>query len=548
MNNIKKQRKKIWFFLIIFLFIPSSILFLWLGYNWGPMYAFLAIPLLIIFIIIIYLAFIPKKIIDFSNKKKLEARQRLINQNINKILPNFECYHPDQFFNCENIMFWDARGLVNYITEGKDYLCGTTPNNLHFSYCTNKIVKYDLDKEKTTYFDGMLLSTTSNFINNDTNPVIIHSKNLQNDWLYTKFGNKIETENAEFNNLFSSYCPNMERFFYILTPQFIEYLINLQNKIPEFALYIKDDGAIIISIHGFDLFEPAYMNKQFNDKKLAQINNNLNILMNILDDISSYSLKTLLNPESNKINFSEYVLKGAYEKQSVKLSKAIPVLLFISISLGLLFGTPLHYLVESYSKNNPEYINVTYKDQQTFENYLTERYPNHNFIYLNNYSGTVNDNGRMEVKYKDENNVTFEIEANKNYKLEINNIQDSYQTVQYENFIKTSIENLQFPYISADDSNLANRCTDKLYSSFDNFLNTESVNIYLNYIEAPGGALDMQTAIDIANKIQNQLYIKNGCIEIKDKYNKAFSKRYNCETFISFNFSISESNLKYIEF
>lgn len=82
-------------------------------------------------------------------------------------------------------------------------------------------------------FSGALLATMSHKAKEITSPIYLHSTDTD---AYVDRYKYIETENVEFNEYFTCHCDSSHDLFYMLTPQLMEKLIELNKNIGDFHL------------------------------------------------------------------------------------------------------------------------------------------------------------------------------------------------------------------------------------------------------------------------------------------------------------------------
>lgn len=140
-----------------------------------------------------------------------------------------------------------------YTYDSEDLITGTY-KGVAFRRADVRITHQSGGKHRTTVVDadGRLLEVTYHKGINDTVRIVKESEAI------ILFGKDVlvETEDMEFNRKFNVYARDKHSAFYLLTPQFIEYIKQLSDK--EDKLFITFDGEklyILLSGHG-GIFEP----------------------------------------------------------------------------------------------------------------------------------------------------------------------------------------------------------------------------------------------------------------------------------------------------
>ncbi len=120
--------------------------------------------------------------------------------------------------------------------QSKDYFEGEY-NEVHFRAST--VGTYEATKATAALFEGQVIvfSSFHKFKISESEVQIFPKKEAKKMKSFT-VGEKIETENATFNNKFSVYTQDGQNAFYILTPQVIEDIL-------EFAEIINDNTYIV---------------------------------------------------------------------------------------------------------------------------------------------------------------------------------------------------------------------------------------------------------------------------------------------------------------
>lgn len=140
----------------------------------------------------------------------------------------------------------------------------------------------DGNTDTTTYFNGVwfIFDFNKNFKDN----LLVHSKYYG----YAKsFGEKIETENVEFNKLFRIRSNNELEAFYILTPHNMEKIKQLKEKLKSRIIMYFENSKLHIGLDGYrNLFEPK-VNEEINiDKFKDTILKDLNIVFDLVETLN----------------------------------------------------------------------------------------------------------------------------------------------------------------------------------------------------------------------------------------------------------------------
>lgn len=179
--------------------------------------------------------------------------------------------------------------------RGEDYFSWEPVNEIPFTY--SEISAMDIQgsgKSERTYqaFEGGLLATACYKANSEDfkYPLCIYSKHSKFIDHYCEYGRKVITENVNFNDRFACYAENQENFFFVITPQVMEDLLQLEKDFGPFYLCIEPNGAMTFAIPDLDLF--AY-----------------NRDVNIMRENAKYSINALLaviKKINNDMNLGTY--------------------------------------------------------------------------------------------------------------------------------------------------------------------------------------------------------------------------------------------------
>ena len=156
-------------------------------------------------------------------------------------------------------------GILNYV-EGRiisrgnkrhcgDYVKGNYKGiNVELSemYIAYETTDSDGNTDTTVYFSGVWFIFDFNKTFKDN--LLVHSKNYG---YAVRFGEKIDTEDVDFNNKFRIRSNNTLEAFYILTPHIMEKIKQLKEKIKCYLIMYFEDSKLHIGLGGYkNLFEP----------------------------------------------------------------------------------------------------------------------------------------------------------------------------------------------------------------------------------------------------------------------------------------------------
>lgn len=125
------------------------------------------------------------------------------------------------------------------------------------------------------------------------------------NYAYVKGMSKISMENVEFNNKFDVYARDEHSAFYLITPQFMEYIQRLSGY---GEIYLKFNGKkVFVLRHGiegaFEIKESKKINVQ------AEVSRAYNDIKEILDIIDILNIDDRVDIASNSSSTSEFRLK-----------------------------------------------------------------------------------------------------------------------------------------------------------------------------------------------------------------------------------------------
>ena len=166
----------------------------------------------------------------------------------------------------------------------EDYIKGNYKGiNVELSeiYIAYETTDSDGDTDTTVYFNGVWFIFDFNKIFKDN--LLVHSKYYG----YAKaFGEKIQTEDVEFNKSFKIRSNNELEAFYILTPHIMEKIKELKDKLRSRLILYFEDNKLHIGLDGYrNLFEPK-VNEEINIEKFKDIIlKDLNIVFDLVETL-----------------------------------------------------------------------------------------------------------------------------------------------------------------------------------------------------------------------------------------------------------------------
>lgn len=221
-------------------------------------YKILDTYLLVVFVavavIFLFLSSIWGKVCAKAKKKYADMYKRLISQPVLDACFDNAQYEAEAGYPRED---FKASGLLpigsSYTYDSEDLITGTY-KGVAFRRADIRITHRTGGEHKSTVVDadGRLLEVAYHKKINDTVRIVKESEAIM---LFAE-DVLVETEDMEFNRKFNVYAKDKHSAFYLLTPQFIEYIKQLSEK--EDKLFITFDGEklyILLSGHG-GIFEP----------------------------------------------------------------------------------------------------------------------------------------------------------------------------------------------------------------------------------------------------------------------------------------------------
>lgn len=204
-------------------------------------------------------------------------------------------YCPNKYMNNTFVKKCSILPNFNRI-NGSDYISGNYKGK-KFVYCDLLLEMKTKEKSRTeitTMFQGQLMhmelgKDIEGFVQ------IRERKNPRksNGFLANIFGtvsshNSIETENAAFNNQFEIKTSNDQLAFYILTPQFMESVMRLDELADGYTnIEFRDKSVVVTLNNGKDLFEANKIlrGQKGLEKYRQSLRKELDIVLGIFDEV-----------------------------------------------------------------------------------------------------------------------------------------------------------------------------------------------------------------------------------------------------------------------
>ena len=241
---------------------------------------------------------------DQKNKMKELVGQSVVREILAERIA-IEQYNPNQYFNRDFLEHCSI--LPNYDrSSGSDYISGTY-RGVPITYCD---LHLEVEQESTDS-DG---NTTTSYYTVFRGPVInlalrqplngyvrIHERrnprkekgffsgiiNGAAD-LFNIDRNTVETENAQFNQQFKVDTSDPQLAFYILTPQFMEHIVQADMIVNGYTNIEFNQGIVTLALNnGTDAFELGKYkkNEHFLDEARQRFRYELNSILGIVDEI-----------------------------------------------------------------------------------------------------------------------------------------------------------------------------------------------------------------------------------------------------------------------
>ncbi len=284
------------------------VLIAFLGIVIGPIVTFmvwerniaLGITILLLTIVCVLLCIFLSKAAKKLQAKIKELEGQYIVKGILAEKIEIEKYFPNRYINEKFVKQCSILPDYNRI-NGSDYLSGNYKGR-KFTYC-DLLLEWESKErdrdghtttEKTTLFQGQLMKMElgkdiGGFVK------IRERKNPRKSYgfLANLFGtgtsnNSIETENEAFNNQFEIKTSDGQLAFYILTPQFMEAVMRLDEMADGYTnIEFRNSSVVITLNNGRDLFE---VNKTLNSRRRLEkyrqsFREELEVMLGVFDEI-----------------------------------------------------------------------------------------------------------------------------------------------------------------------------------------------------------------------------------------------------------------------
>ncbi len=157
--------------------------------------------------------------------------------------------------------------------------------NINFTQADVHIKEEREDREGNTYYVTIFLGKVMifDFNKNFKNNVYVKSKGIS--YANCKY-NQVEMEDITFNELFNVYAENNHDAFYLLTPSFMEKLINLKNKLNNgFVMSFIDNKLFFAINNNNDSFEYSAFKEINEDEIIKDVNKDLDFIIDLVTDL-----------------------------------------------------------------------------------------------------------------------------------------------------------------------------------------------------------------------------------------------------------------------
>ncbi|MCM1497353.1 MAG: DUF3137 domain-containing protein [Clostridium sp.] len=215
----------------------------------------------LIFILIYSLVVAVERLRENSIKNQLNTDlrnfyidyKRNIGEPVLKLLLEDVQYKPGQGFSKEEIMDFKVYGNRRANYQSEDYIEGIY-KGVHYRQSDVKIERPRNESELSAMTQGLTgRISVYDFKKGLTGDILIRSR-LNSDGV---IGNltKVNMENVAFNEKFEVYAKSAHMVFYLLTPQFMEYLLGL-DFMGSLVLRFTGNQVIVLRNHISGIFEP----------------------------------------------------------------------------------------------------------------------------------------------------------------------------------------------------------------------------------------------------------------------------------------------------
>ncbi len=201
-------------------------------------------------------------------------------------------YNPNSYIEKKNLAAMHILPSYDKL-KGSDYIKGRYRGR-NLEYCelalTREETDSDGDSSTVTVFKGGVLRIYTGKILDGR--VCLHEKeNTQHKTLFGKMlgaiipDNSLKTENEQFSEQFGVYTTNQHTAFYILTPQFMERLVKIDQFVHAKTSFSFADGYVNILMHGSrNLFEAeSYAHVSTDAELTSAIRYDAQLIYDILD-------------------------------------------------------------------------------------------------------------------------------------------------------------------------------------------------------------------------------------------------------------------------
>lgn len=302
-TNQKKQR--LGFILTPFLFIISMGIIMAGAFVFQTSSTGFGVCIILVGIVAICLS---AKYVSHMNEKQDQMKELVGQSVVREILAEriaIEQYNPNQYFNRDFLEHCSI--LPNYDrSSGSDYISGTY-RGVPITYCD---LHLEVEQESTDS-DG---NTTTSYYTVFRGPVINlalrqplngyvrirERKNPRKEKgffsgiingaadLFNIDQNTVETENAQFNQQFKVDTSDPQLAFYVLTPQFMEHIVQADMIVNGYTNIEFNQGIVTLALNnGTDAFEIGKYkkNEHFLDEARQRFRYELNSILGIVDEM-----------------------------------------------------------------------------------------------------------------------------------------------------------------------------------------------------------------------------------------------------------------------
>ena len=164
--------------------------------------------------------------------------------------------------------------------HNNDYICGKY-KGVNFEY-SDFVTSIKKDDDNTVLFAGQWL--IFDFNKKFKFDFQVCEKDFKNSIIDENIFKKVELEDIEFNNLFNVYSQNELDTFYVLTPNIIEKLKDLNNKLKGSLLLCFVGNKLHVGLHSVDdFFERDVASEIDVNKESERVMNDLKVILSFID-------------------------------------------------------------------------------------------------------------------------------------------------------------------------------------------------------------------------------------------------------------------------